>query len=226
MPGSQADDFSKELCGGTHLTNTGEIGLFRVVSEESVAAGVRRITAVTGRAAYARAKEEEEVLAGVCGILSVPPAEIVPRVEGLLAELKRLRKEVHARKAAGLGDVASNLLSRARVIGETRVLSAFMEAATPDEMRQAMDRIRTSVPSFAAVLASVLEGKVHFVGGCSRNLVDKGLRVDNLLKSVAKIVGGGGGGRADLAQAGGTDTSNVDKALAEAERLLLKSLEG
>jgi alanyl-tRNA synthetase len=219
--------FSRELCGGTHLDHVGQIGGFRLVGEESVAAGTRRITAVTGLAAFLLARQQEDALARLGAALKVPVGQVVERVESLLEELKSQRKELATRKAQSGTDAADgrisaeDLLKRATQAGETRVVVAELGSAAPDELRQMIDVLRRkSGERLAVLLASVQGEKVQLVAGLTPDLVARGMHAGNLLKVVAPIVGGGGGGRPDLAQAGGKDPSKVAEALEAAARLM------
>ena len=214
----QMGDFSRELCGGTHLDSVGQVGLFKIIGEESVATGVRRITALTGKAALDFIRQEEEVLGEVALTLRVPPAQVSQRVSSLLDEIKALKKQAgerRAEKAPGLS--AEDLLLAAREIAGSTVVVQAVGAATADEMRQLIDVIRRKKENrLAVLLASSAEGKVQLVAGLSKDLIEVGLHAGNWLKEVAPIVGGGGGGRPDLAQAGGKLPEQIPLALEKA----------
>ena len=221
-------EFSRELCGGTHLDNTSQVGLFKIVGEESVAAGTRRITALTGQSALELIRQEEDILAAVSTALKVPPAQVADRVTALLDELKSLRKQATTKKADPAAKTsADDLLAAATPLGETAVVTHALKDATPDELRQLIDVLRRKAPSrLAVLLATVTEGRVHLAAALTPALVAQGLHAGNWLKDVAPVVGGGGGGRPDLAQAGGKDPSKVPAALERAMEFLKGKLKG
>ena len=217
-------DFSKELCGGTHLDNVGQVGLFKVVGEESVASGTRRITALTGQAAIDYVRQEEELLAQVASALRVPQGQVGDRVMALLEEIKTLKKQASQRKPeAGSKVSADELLAGAHSVEDATVVIQALENHSPDEMRVLIDGMRRKKPSgLAVLLMTAAEGKVQLVAGLSSDLVSRGLHAGNWLKQVAPVVGGGGGGRPDLAQAGGKNPEKIPDALEQA----LKSIQG
>jgi alanyl-tRNA synthetase len=221
-------EFSRELCGGTHLESVGQVGLFKVIGEESVAAGVRRITALTGRAALEYVRQEEEILGDLAATLRVPPGQVGQRVSALLEEIKTLKKQASQRpREAGAGVSADDLLAEARQIAGAAVVVLAVGGSSADELRQLIDVLRRKRPErLAVLLASTAGEKVQLVAGLSRDLVDAGLHAGNWLKEVAPIVGGGGGGRPDLAQAGGKVPDQVPAALAKAVEVIQARLEG
>jgi alanyl-tRNA synthetase len=221
-------DFSRELCGGTHLESVGQVGLFKVIGEESVAAGVRRITALTGRAALEYVRQEEEILGDLAATLRVPPGQVGQRVAALLDEIKTLKKQASQRpREAGAGVSADDLLAEAQQIAGAAVVVRAVGGISADELRQLIDVLRRKQPERLAVLLTSTSGeKVQLVAGLSRDLVDAGLHAGNWLKEVAPIVGGGGGGRPDLAQAGGKVPDQVPAALAKALEFIRARLEG
>ena len=217
----QMGEFSRELCGGTHLDNVGQVGLFKIVGEESVAAGTRRITAPDrpGRARLrppggggARPRSPPRC--------RCPPSQVADRVAALLDEIKTLKKQAAQRKAETAPKVsADDLLAAARRRSATStVVVAALENATPDELRAADRRAcaARSATGLAVLLVSAAEGKVHLAAGLTPDLVERGLHAGNWLKEVAPVVGGGGGGRPDLAQAGGKDPTKIPDALERA----------
>ncbi|GAC1464029.1 MAG: alanine--tRNA ligase [Isosphaeraceae bacterium] len=208
-------DFSRELCGGTHLDNTSQVGLFKIVGEESVASGTRRITALTGMAALQLVRKEEEILGGVASALKVPTSLVLGRIEALLEEIKTLKKESHRKRNESVPRLSpDDLLSNATAVGQIRVITQPVADSTPDELRQLIDGLRRKSPSrLAVLLATVSEGKVHLVASVTQDLIDQGLHAGNWLKVVAPVVGGGGGGRPDLAQAGGKNPDQIPTAL-------------
>jgi alanyl-tRNA synthetase len=221
-------EFSRELCGGTHLDNTSQVGLFKVIGEESVSAGTRRITALTGHAALDYVRQEEEVLAEAAAALKIPPALVGERVAGLLDEVKALKKQATQRRAEKAEKVApDDLLTAAASLGETKVVTSAVPGATPDELRQMIDVLRRKSPArLAVLLASVADGKVHLAAGITPDLIAAGLSAGHWIKEVAPVVGGGGGGKPDLAQAGGKDPEKVPAALEIALEVLRAKLGG
>jgi len=217
-------DFSKELCGGTHLDNSGQVGLFKIVGEESVAAGTRRITALTGPAALEHVRRHERTLSEAAAVLKVPLDEVPRRVEALAKEIRQLKKRVAA-GAKAEGASADALLAQAGDIGGVKVVVAEVPQATPQVMRELIDQVRRKAAPVAVLLASRQdEGKVTLIAGLSRDLVARGLDAVRWVKQAAAIVDGGGGGRPDLAQAGGKDAEKLPQALETAWRAIREFL--
>ncbi len=223
----QMGDFSRELCGGTHLESVGQVGLFKIIGEESVAAGVRRITALVGKAAIEYVRQEEDVLAELATTLRVPPGQVGQRVASLLEEIKALKKQAGERRVnKGQAISADDLIAGAKEIGGATVVVQAVGAASADEMRQLIDVLRRKRETkLAVLLASSADGKVQLVAGLSRDLVEAGLHAGNWLKEVAPIVGGGGGGRPDLAQAGGKSPEQIPAAMEKALQTMGARLE-
>jgi alanyl-tRNA synthetase len=223
----QMGDFSRELCGGTHLDSVGQVGLFKIIGEESVAAGTRRITAITGKSALEFVRQEEDVIAELASSLRVPAVQIGQRVASLLDEIKTLKKQAGERRTEKAQAVsADDLLAGAREIAGTTVVVQSVGSATPDEMRQLIDLLRRKRETrLAVLLASSTDGKVQLVAGLSRDLVEAGLHAGNWLKEVAPIVGGGGGGRPDLASAGGKSPEQIPAAMEKAIQTVSGRLE-
>ncbi len=214
----QMGDFSRELCGGTHLDNVGQVGFFKIIGEESVAAGTRRITALVGKAALDYVRQEEEILGDLSALLRVPPAQVGERVSGILEEVKTLKKQASERGAqSGPSVSADDLLATAQTVAGATVVIRAVENVSPDQMRQLIDVLRRKHETgLAVLLAAAVEGRVQLVAGLSNDLIERGLHAGNWLKQVAPIVGGGGGGRPDLAQAGGKSAEQIPAALAKA----------
>ncbi|HWE35540.1 MAG TPA: alanine--tRNA ligase [Isosphaeraceae bacterium] len=209
-------DFSRELCGGNHLDNVGQVGLFKVLGEESVSAGTRRITALTGKAALEHVRAEEDALAEVAAALRVPAGQAAGRVAALFEEVKALKKQATQRRRES-GTSPEDLLNDAPEIGGARVIVASFPSETPDELRQRIDVLRRKAEAgLAVLLASAADDKVNLAAGLTPDLVARGLHAGQWLKDVAPVVGGGGGGRPDMAQAGGKDPSKLPDALARA----------
>ncbi|MDY0964928.1 alanine--tRNA ligase [Massilia sp. CFBP9026] len=204
---------SKELCGGVHVTRTGDIGLFKIVSEGGVAAGIRRVEAVTGEGALALVQSINRKLVEAAGALKTSPDELTTRIAQVQDQVKTLEKEVAALKsklAAGQGD---ELLGKAVDVSGIKVLAATMEGADVATLREAMDKLKDKLGTAAIVLASVVDGKVSLIAGVTKDATGK-VKAGELVNFVAQQVGGKGGGRPDMAQAGGTDPSGLPAALA------------
>jgi alanyl-tRNA synthetase len=280
-PSSRA--FSRELCGGTHLANTRDIGPFEIITEEGVSAGTRRIVAITGEKAAQYAADVERALHQAAALLDVPPLDVADAVDRLLARQRNLKKQLagaggkadgdlpseprraaaspkaalvlaarllstapldvphrveaiveavrqlesqlSARKAAGPLS-ADSLLEKAETIGDTVVVVAEIAAADPNVMRQLIDQVRQKRPSSAVLLACKAdEDKVTLVAGISRDLQDRGAHAGKWVAPIAKTLGGGGGGRPDMAQAGGKDATKLPAALEEAKGLIRRMME-
>ena len=211
---------SRELCGGTHVASTGEIGLVRIVGEESVSAGTRRITAVTGTRALERFRQAEDTLAEAAGSLKVPVAELSHRLTTVVKELRELKK---SKPAAAAGASPEELLAAAVDIGGTRVVVAEAKGSDAGAMRQCIDQLRRKASPIAVLLGAVEADKVTLVAGISRELEARGLSAGTWIRDAATIVGGKGGGRPDLAQAGGKLVDKLPAAL-EAARKAIESL--
>ncbi|HEX8200256.1 MAG TPA: alanine--tRNA ligase [Isosphaeraceae bacterium] len=223
----QMGDFSRELCGGTHLDHVGQVGLFKIIGEESVASGTRRITALTGKAALEFVRQEEQALAEVASVLKVPPHLAAERIAGLQEEIKTLKKQAAAPRPADAKAAPDDLLAGATAVGDVRVIAQALEAATPDEMRQLIDVLRRKAgTALAVLLASAADGKVQLAAGLTPDLVARGLHAGLWLKDVAPVVGGGGGGRPDLAQAGGKDPDKIPAALERAQEVIRARVTG
>jgi alanyl-tRNA synthetase len=204
---------SKELCGGVHVTRTGDIGLFKIVSEGGVAAGIRRIEAVTGEGALAWVQATNRKLQEAASALKTGPDELPSRIAQVQDQVKALEKEVNALKsklAAGQGD---ELAGQAVEVKGVKVLAATMEGADVNALRETMDKLKDKLGTAAIVLASVLEGKVSLIAGVTKDATGK-VKAGELVNFVAQQVGGKGGGRPDMAQAGGTDAAALPQALA------------
>ncbi|AKJ63316.1 alanine--tRNA ligase [Kiritimatiella glycovorans] len=207
------DGVSRELCGGTHVGRTGEIGLFRIVAESSVASGIRRIEAACGMGAWSLARDEHEILSRLSTGLGVPAAELPERVDALQTRCKRLEKELREqRKKDAAADLDAILQQRTEVEG-VPLIAAFMGELPMDALRHAQDNLRHRFESGVIVLGSHSGGKACFTASASRECTDRGVHAGNLLGTVAKIAKGGGGGKPDRAQAGGKDPSKVDDAI-------------
>jgi alanyl-tRNA synthetase len=204
---------SKELCGGTHVTRTGDIGLFRIVMEGGVAAGVRRIEAVCGDVALAQSHQERALLDNVASQLKAQPAELAQRVSQLIDSARHAEKELARLKAKLAGAQGDELATSAITIEGIKVLAALLDGADANSLRETLDKLKNKLGSAVIVLASVDAGKVALAAGVTSDLTSK-LKAGELVNVVAQQVGGKGGGRADMAMAGGNDPSGLTAALA------------
>ena len=213
-------DYSVELCGGTHLTNTSQVGLFKILSEGGVAAGVRRIEAITGRAVYNYLKEKEEIISNVCSNLKTKEDSLSQKVTSLIEENKSLSKELHDMKTKmSLQAVDSVLDSKLDVNGVNLVTTKF-EGMDMNTLKEVADNLRDKLVSGVVVLANTTDDKLNLVATATKDAVDKGVHCGNIVKSIAQIAGGKGGGRPNMAQAGAPDVSKVDEALNHASEVL------
>ena len=212
------DGKSRELCGGTHVSSTGQIGMVRVIGEESVSAGTRRVTAVTGHRAVERFRQAENMLAEAASALKVPVAELPSRLATVVKELKDLKKSKGPSSPTVLS--VDDLLAAATDIAGTRVVVADAHGSDAAAMRQCIDQLRRKGSPIAVLLGTAEGEKVTLVAGISRELEALGLSAGNWIKDAATIVGGKGGGKPDLAQAGGKLVDKLPEALATAKRTI------
>ncbi|MFZ5633059.1 MAG: alanine--tRNA ligase [Bacillota bacterium] len=210
-------DFSLELCGGTHIKSTAEIGLFKLLGESSVGAGLRRVEAVTGEGALRYINAREEQIFEIARITKAMPHEVVQRVEGLMREIRELENESEGLRAKLARYEVQSLLEQVREAKDgVKVLSARVSSPDMDSLRAMTDLIRDRLGSAVVVLGSVAGERVNLVAAVTSDLVPRGLHAGKLIKEIAAVVGGGGGGRADMAQAGGKDPSRLQEALDKA----------
>ena len=212
-------DISTEFCGGTHAKNTAEIGLFKIVSETGVAAGVRRIEAVTGLNVLEYLREKENIVSGVAAVLKAGEHELVHKAESAVAQTKALAKEVEALNGKLSFAKLDGIVKGAEEIGGKLVMIARVDAAS-DTLRSMCDALRDKYANGVALLAGVSDGKVAIAAGVGKEAVAAGVRAGDLVKVAAVICGGGGGGRPDSATAGGKDTSKIEDALKAAKETL------
>src|SRR6185369_9235565 len=194
---------SKELCGGTHVGRTGDIGLFKVLSESGVAAGVRRVEAVTGNNALRYVQDQERRVQGVSALLKTQPEEMAERVVNILDNVRALEKELARLKSKLASSQGDDLAGQAADVKGAKVLAAMLDGADVTALRETMDKLKDKLKSAAIVLASVADGKATLIAGVTADLTGK-VKAGELVNMVAQQVGGKGGGRADMAQAGGT----------------------
>jgi alanyl-tRNA synthetase len=216
-------DFSTELCGGTHVRRAGDIGLFKITSESGIAAGVRRIEAVTGQAALDWVERMEGSLRKVAGLVKASRDEVDEKVQQLVERNRALERELQQLKARLAGSRGEDLTARAVDVKGVKVLAARLDEADPKVLRETVDRLKAKLGSAVVVLSAVEDGKVRLAAGVSADRTDR-VKAGELVSAVAQRVGGRGGGRADFAQAGGTEPDKLEEALASvpawvAERL-------
>lgn len=213
-------DCSVELCGGTHLDNTSQVGMFKIVSEGGVAAGVRRIEAITGRAVYQYMLAKDSLINSISDIMKTREDNLVVRANSLVDENKQLEKEVHDLKSKISMQNAGNALDDSLDIKGVKLLTAKYEDMDMDTLREVADNLRDKLGTSVVVLANIAGDKINFVATASKDAIDKGAHAGNIVREVAKIAGGKGGGRPNMAQAGGSDKTMVDQALASAQKVV------
>ena len=216
----QAGDYSMELCGGCHVERTGLIGLFQLVSETGIGAGVRRIEAVTGRFGYHHVLEREALLDGTAGLLKTAVADLPTRAERVLEEMRALERELESAKAKLSHVKSQELLASVADVAGVPVLAAVVTDTDMDGLRKLVDELRTGMSSFVIVLGGVSEAKVQFVTAVSKDLQGRKLHAGQIVKQVAELTGGSGGGRPDLAQAGGKDVAALATAIGSVPRIV------
>lgn len=219
----KAGDFSTELCGGTHVSNTGNIGLFKIVSETSVASGVRRIEAVTGFNVMDYIDRNLSTIYDTASALKVNnPAELVAKAAATAAENKALARELDALRAQMAADKASAMLENAEDIGGVRLIAQNLGAQTPDALRSMCDKAKENGTDIVAVFAGINEekGTATFACACGKDAIAKGVHAGNIVREIARLAGGSGGGKPDSAMAGAKDIAKVDEALAGASAIV------
>ena len=214
------EPFSQELCGGTHVDETSEIGLFHIVSEQGVGAGVRRIEAVTGRVAVDLIERQLGILQRTAAYLNIPPAEVDRKVLVLLDELQSARKEIVQLQEKLSRREFEAMLDQVQTVTGVSLLSARVTAPSMEMLREMTDWFRDRLGSGVVVLGTVLGGRPALVAAVTSDLVERGVDAGKLVRGMARIVGGGGGGKPTLAQAGGRDPSRLDDALGQASHML------
>ena len=217
-------DFSKEFCGGTHVSNTSAIGAFKIVSESGIAAGVRRIEALTGNAVFAYYKNIENSYNEICKALKATPANVTEKIAHLQAELKALASENESLKSKAAGAAMGNVLDKVEDVNGVKFLGVSLEGVDMNELRNLGDDLKSKLGSGVIVLASVNEGKVNLMVAATDDVVAKGAHAGNIIKAAAPKVGGGGGGRPNMAQAGGKNPSGINEALEAAREALASQI--
>lgn len=213
----QVGDYSLELCGGCHVTNTAEIGLFKIVSESGIGAGTRRIEAVTGKGAYQEMNSQLSLLQHAADELKSNVKDVPKRIQSLQAELKEAQRENES-LLSKLGNVeAGAILSKVKDIGGVKVLAEKVNAKDMNHLRTMVDDLKAKLGSAVIILGAVQNDKVNLSAGVTKDLIEKGLHAGKMVKQAAEVCGGGGGGRPDMAQAGGKQPEKLEEALASAE---------
>jgi alanyl-tRNA synthetase len=213
-------DYSIEFCGGTHLDNTNEAGLFKIISEGGVAAGVRRIEGVTGSGVLSYIESKNAVISEIAGLMKSSESALIERTKAFVEKNAELKKDYDKLQAEISKSRSANLTDGAVDIKGVSVITASVDGSTVDQMREMIDNLKDKMPLCAVVLSSITDGKVTFVGGASKDAVAKGVHIGKVIKEVAAIAGGGGGGKPDSAQAGGKIPAKTEEAFAKLEELL------
>ncbi len=217
-------DFSKELCGGTHVANTSIIGSFKLVSEAGVAAGVRRIEALTGEGVFAYYKEIENKLAEIAKLVKGTPATAVEKIEHLLAEVKALQSENESLKSKAAKDALGDVMNQVVEVNGMKVLATKVDGVDMNGLRELGDQLKEKIGEGIVVIASNVDGKVNLMATATDAAMKAGAHAGNLIKEIAKLVGGGGGGRPNMAQAGGKNPAGIDDAIAKAKEVAAAQL--
>ena len=216
--------YSIELCGGAHLTNTAQVGSFKIVSENGVASGVRRIEALTGEGALKHYQSEETALKEICAMLKTNPDNMIKRLGDIIKEQKELAKEVEKLKAEMASGAADEILKNCQEVNGINVVCAQVENTSADDLKTMGDELKNRLGEAVVVLVSSLDGKVTFVAMATKGAVDKGAHAGKIIKEAAAVCGGGGGGKPAMAQAGGKDASKIGDALKKAEEVIKSQL--
>ena len=215
-----AGDWSIELCGGTHVDNTGQIGVFKITSESGVASGVRRIEAVTGTGVLLAAAAAEGIVNEIAGVLKTNQTAVVQKAVSVTDELKDIKKELEEFKKAAMGGEVDEMVKSAKKIGDIRLVTKEFKDYNINDLRNLSDDIKADHSGIVMVFATVNGSKVTFLVSVTDDLLDKGVHAGKMIKEIAAACGGGGGGKADMAQAGAKDPSKISDAFQVAEELL------
>ena len=217
----QVEGVSAELCGGTHVKRTGDIGLVKITGEGSVAAGVRRIEAVTGEAALEYVTQAEDALREASQLLKAPRAEVADKIRKLFDDAKELEREIEKLKSKEKAGAAGELIDSVKKVGDVSVLAAKV-SGDAKELREMADALRLKLGSGIVVLAAELEGKALILAAVTRDLTDR-YSAGEIIKKLAPVIGGKGGGKSDMAQAGGSEPANINKAIEELYKIIQAS---
>lgn len=213
-------DFSKEFCGGTHVKNTGDIVAFKIISESGIAAGVRRIEALTGDNVFVYYKKQEEELEAAAKAAKTTPANLVEKIEHLMAEIKTLQSENESLKSKAAQEALGDVMNQVTEVNGVKLLAAKVDGVDMNGLRDLGDQLKAKLGDGVVVLASGIDGKVNLMAMATDAAIAKGAHAGNLIKGIASFVGGGGGGRPNMAQAGGKNPEGIAKAIEEAKTVL------
>ena len=216
-------DYSIEFCGGTHLTNTAQCGLFKIISEGGVAAGVRRIEAVTGQGVLDYIAAKDALISRTAAALKTNLLnEIDKKAEATAAELKNVQREVEAAKAKLAAASASNIMAGVKHVGDIDILVSQLDGTPVGELKTIADKFKENTECGVIVLAAETDGKITFVAMATKSAVAKGVHAGNIIKNITAIAGGRGGGKPDMAQGGGTQANKIDDALAAVDDIVIE----
>ena len=213
-------DFTKELCGGTHVSNTGKITTFKIVSEAGVAAGVRRIEALTGEAVFAYYKEVEKTLAEAAKAAKSTPANLIEKIEHMLADMKAMQSEIESLKSKAAKDALGDVMNQVVDVNGVKLLATSVAGVDMNGLRDLGDQLKEKLGQGVVVIASEANGKVNLIAMATDEAMKKGAHAGNLIKGIAALVGGGGGGRPNMAQAGGKNPAGIPDAIAKVSEVL------
>jgi alanyl-tRNA synthetase len=213
-------DFSKEFCGGTHVKNTGDITAFKIISESGVAAGVRRIEALTGDNVFAYYQNVEKQLEEAAVAAKTTSASLVDKIEHMMAEIKALQSENESLKSKAAKDALGDVMNQVTEVKGVKLLATKVDGVDMNGLRDLGDQLKAKLGEGVVVLASNQDGKVNLVAMATDGAMAKGAHAGNLIKGIAALVGGGGGGRPNMAQAGGKNPAGIDSAIAEVSKVL------
>jgi alanyl-tRNA synthetase len=216
----EVEDVSRELCGGTHVSSTAEIGIFKIASESSSAANVRRIEALTGPEAIALMRAHDAALGEIAGKLRTGPDQAARAVESVLAHSAELEKRLRSGGAGKLEELARELVSGAAERDGLRVVAARCDVEDRDQLLELSDRVKSALGDGVVVLGATTDGRPQLIASLTKSAVERGLSAADLVKQAAPVIGGGGGGRDTMAQAGGRDPGKLDEALAVAREAI------
>ena len=217
-------EFSKELCGGTHVANTGNITTFKIVSEAGVAAGVRRIEALTGEGVFAYYKDIEKTLAEAAKAAKSTPANLVEKIEHMLADMKALQSEIESLKSKAAKDALGDVMNQVKEVNGVKLLATSVEGVDMNGLRDLGDQLKEKLGEGVIVIASNSGDKVNLIAMATDEAMKKGAHAGNLIKGIAGLVGGGGGGRPNMAQAGGKNPAGIPDAIAKVEEVLAEQI--
>ena len=213
-------DFSKELCGGTHVESTGKITTFKIVSDAGVAAGVRRIEALTGEGVFAYYKDFEKTLADAAKAAKATPANLVEKIEHMLADMKAMQSEIESLKSKAAKDALGDVMNQVVEVKGVKLLATSVEGVDMNGLRDLGDQLKEKLGQGVVVIASSANDKVNLIAMATDEAMAKGAHAGNLIKGIASLVGGGGGGRPNMAQAGGKNPAGIKDAIAKAAEVL------